>query len=141
MYPDTSNWMPVLLLAAADDRSDWMPVLLVAAVSALLLVAIIGFGSIARRLSGFWRGCSMVVMWVLVFMLAFPLGVALFPFESVCNPPGTSLTDDINCQVRWAFGLLLLGVGLATAVVIIFSLRTRPQQSSESQDLPHLPHA
>ena len=78
-----------------------------------------------------------IVAWVFVFVSVVGLGVVLSPFDSVCNPPGTSLTDDLNCRGWWTVGFLLLGAGLALGAVASLVVWIRHRQSSGTAYPPH----
>jgi hypothetical protein len=63
---------------------------------------------------------GIVLLWVTIFLVVTFLGFLLFPYESVCNPAGTSLTDDLNCRLGWALLSLVVAAGVATGVVIVY---------------------
>jgi hypothetical protein len=79
----------------------------------------------------------MVVLWVLVFVVVVAFGIGLFPFDSMCNPPGnTSVADDLNCRFLWSILVLLLGAGLAAGAVVMIEKWSSARYSSRSEDPP-----
>ena len=66
---------------------------------------------------------GIVLLWVTIFLVVTFLGFFVFPYESVCDPAGTSITDSLNCRLRWALLFLVVAACVATGVVIAYMRR------------------
>lgn len=83
----------------------------------------------APRLSRFERGWWMATIALAAFVGTLLLAVLIFPWDSVCNPPGTSLTDDLNCRAGWTIVVLASAIGVSAASLIAFSRWSRSRQA------------
>jgi hypothetical protein len=109
----------------------------VVAGGALILSSVVLAALVAPRLSRLERRLWMVVMGVTVFVGSYLLAWTAFPYDSVCNPPGTSVSDDIDCAFRWGFVFLLVAIGVSIAVLVAVSAWSRSRQASEPEHRHH----
>ena len=71
-----------------------------------------------------------ILGWPVVFVSITSALAWLFPFESTCNPPGTSISADLNCRLGWSLVMLLVAVVVATGAIVLVVRRVHVRQAN-----------